>query len=139
MARHGGHGKCLHRQCEDNVKTATDVKNWVAFCKILVESIFVMLEKDPQDWFNGATKRAPKKGGKKRTLSSTWIPERILSLSPRKILPLANTSSPRHQFNQPAKHRGKQMLFKNSRSRNVFVAELILISRWASHSPSRSR
>ena len=66
MARHGGHGKCLQRQCEDNVKTATGVKNWVAFCKILVESIFVMLEEDPQDWFNGATKRAPKKGEKKK-------------------------------------------------------------------------
>ena len=64
------------------LKTATGMKNWVAFCKILVESIFVMLEEDPQDWFNGATKRAPKKGGKKRTLSSTRIPERILSLSP---------------------------------------------------------
>ena len=61
-----GHGKCRQRQCEDNVKTATGVKNWVAFCKILVESIFVMLEEDPQDWFNGATKRAPKKGGKKK-------------------------------------------------------------------------
>ena len=135
VARHG-----LQRQCEDNVKTATGVKNWVAFCKILVESIFVMLEEDPQDWFNGATKKELRKRvERKRTLSSTRIPKRILSLSPRKILPLANTSSPRHQFNQPAKHRGKQMLFKNSRSRNVFVAELTLISRWALHSPSLQR
>ena len=83
-------------------------------------------------------KELRKRVERKRTLSSTRIPK-ILSLSPRKILPLANTSSPRHQFNQPAKHRGKQMLFKNSRSRNVFVAELTLISRWALHSPSLQR
>ena len=31
------------------------------------------------------------------------------------------------------------MLFKNSRCRNVFVAELTLISRWALHSPSLQR
>ena len=32
------------------LKRESGVKNWVAFCKILVESIFVMLEEDPLDW-----------------------------------------------------------------------------------------
>ena len=61
-----GNGKAL--------KKDTGVKNWSAFCKVLVEMIFIMIEEDPADWYQaervGPSKKVAKKlvSAKKLTL-----------------------------------------------------------------------
>ena len=48
------------------LKAESGVTKWVAFCKVLSEMIFLMVEEDPTDWYKGdkkvaSIKRAPPK------------------------------------------------------------------------------
>ena len=76
------------------LKKVTGIKNWVAFCKILVEAIFIILEEDPEDWCESEKQKkvvATKKKAQKKNIlldsdsDADFLPKEYVPPPPKTI------------------------------------------------------